>query len=424
MQLAVGSATDVGQLRSLNEDSLLVAGDLFAVADGMGGHRGGEVASARALVAFQAASTERTLESLMGAVQAANDDVLDHARSSPDLMGMGTTLCALAPLDDHRVAIVNVGDSRVYLLRDGHLFQVSEDHSFVESLVREGRLTRAQADVHPQRNVITRALGIEPYIDVDGWEAEVRTGDRFLLCSDGLFNEVTDPDIEAILVAETDPVHAAGRLIDAANAGGGRDNITCVVVDVSGIDEAVGAAAAPIGRPIEDSLTRRSTAADLDETSIDDPTLDAAPAAPTPDAASSGKQPHARRFGWRTIVFLLAIVLTFTAALVATDWYYKNTYSVGAKAGKVVIVRGPANTNILWFKPQITTTEVALAQLDDAERTTVRNGIEGLTLTQANRYVDRLEALTATTTTTTTTTSTTTSIPTTGAADTTVPPAP
>ena len=132
MRLEVGSGTDVGQLRSLNEDSLLVANGLFAVADGMGGHRGGEVASARALVAFEQSAATPTLESLMAAVQAANADVLEHARSSPELMGMGTTLCALAPLDDQRVAIVNVGDSRVYLLRGQALFQVSEDHSFVE----------------------------------------------------------------------------------------------------------------------------------------------------------------------------------------------------------------------------------------------------------------------------------------------------
>ena len=424
MRFTVGSGSDVGQLRSLNEDSLLVSDNLFAVADGMGGHRGGEVASARALEAFNSAAEERTLDALMTAVQAANRDVFEHARSTPELAGMGTTLCGLAGLDDHRVAIVNVGDSRVYLLRNEALFQVSEDHSFVETLVREGRLTRAQADVHPQRNVITRALGIEPHIDVDGWEVVVADGDRFLLCSDGLFNEVADADIESTLREVADPVEAAGRLIDAANAGGGRDNVTCVVVDISDVAPGADADLTEVGRPVTDSLTRRSSAADLDATTVDQPNLagavGAAPADTTIPAAATPPTRRPRRLTWRTVVFLLAIVATFAAALVATDWYYKNTYSVGARDGKVVIFRGPPGTDVLWFSAKVLPTDVAVSKLSDADQQQVRNGIDGLSLSEANGVVAKLEDQVAAAATTTSTTTTTTTTTTTVAVETTV----
>ncbi|MFN8049815.1 MAG: Stp1/IreP family PP2C-type Ser/Thr phosphatase [Acidimicrobiales bacterium] len=428
MRLTVGSATDVGQLRSLNEDSVLVATDLFAVADGMGGHRGGEVASARALAAFEASAGERTLEALMTAVQAANRDVFEHARTSPELTGMGTTLCAVAPLDDHRVAVVNVGDSRVYLHRAGALSQVSEDHSFVESLVRDGRLTRAQADVHPQRNVLTRALGIEQLIDVDGWEVPVRNGDRFLLCSDGLFNEVSDARIEELLTQLADPVEAAGRLVEEANAGGGRDNISCVVVDVSDVDESTAPVAADVddvvGRPIDGGIVKRTTAADIDETSLDQPSL-AAPTESAPAAAAETAAPRERRrVSWRTVAFLLAIVLVFAVALGSVDLYYRRNYSVVDRGGNVAINHGPAEKT-LWITPRLfRTTDIVVADLDATDRARIRKGYEGLTKNAATYYVDHLRPATTTTTSTTTTTvpPTTTVVPDTSVVTTVVAP--
>jgi len=406
MRLTVGSASDVGQLRTLNEDSFLVADDLFAVADGMGGHRGGEVASARALAAFAQTAGDRSLDALKVAVKAANTDVHDHARVEPELRGMGTTLCALAPLDDRRVAIVNVGDSRVYLLRGGALFQVSEDHSFVETLVREGRLTRAQADVHPQRNVITRALGIEPDIDVDGWEVAVATGDRFLLCSDGLFNEVGDVEIEALLVATPDPVETAGRLVEAANAGGGRDNITCVVVDVSEVAEPDGPLGT-VGRPI--ALEHAPAAGP-------DPTVPAGPTAAASGPASAATA-RRRRVTWRTWAFIAAIAAVFGAAAIGAVVVNNSTYAVEVRDGEVVIVRG--SDDIPFLGTTDIATGIEVAKLPRLAQNEVERGVTQSSRKEADAYVARLRSAITTTTMTTTTTTTTTV----AGATTTVPPA-
>ncbi|HNI33871.1 MAG TPA: Stp1/IreP family PP2C-type Ser/Thr phosphatase [Microthrixaceae bacterium] len=424
MRLEVGSGTDVGQVRALNEDGLLVTASLFAVADGMGGHRGGEVASARALAAFETAATEPRLETLMRAVQAANTDVYEHARSTPELAGMGTTLCALAPLDAHRVAIVNVGDSRVYLHRDRELHQISEDHSFVETLVREGRLTRAQADVHPQRNVITRALGIESHLDVDGWEVVVAAGDRFLLCSDGLFNEVDDLSLERILTEVGDPIAAAGRLVEAANTAGGRDNITCVIVDVVDVEPG-GPSPTPVGRPVGESAVRRSSAADLDETTVDEPTVRATTESTPGGSPADGTGQTARRRRrptWRTIVFLSAVVAVFAVAGVAWFLVSSNQYTVAESNGNVAIFKGPRDG--LVGREVVDEYDLPIASLDDATRRRVRSGQEFPTRALARQYADRLEDRFATTTTTSTTPATTTTVETTPAPTETTPQGP
>ena len=232
----VGSATDVGRVRSNNQDSFLVReGDLFAVADGMGGHQGGEVASALALQILGQAHDEPSTSTLVRAVRSANQAVFDKAGADPDLKGMGTTLTALADVDTRegrRLGIVNVGDSRLYRLRNDRIEQLTEDHSLVASLVRQGRITAEEAENHPQRNILTRALGIDEAVAVDSWEVEPVAGDRFLICSDGLFNEVDENRIVATLRRFEDPGDAARELVRLANDGGGRDNITAVVVDV------------------------------------------------------------------------------------------------------------------------------------------------------------------------------------------------
>lgn len=448
MRLVAGSCTDVGQVRSINEDNLLVVDGLFAVADGMGGHRSGEVASEAALARFRDSVTNRTLDELMSAVQAANREVFEQSHSAPELAGMGTTLCAVCVLDELRVGIVNVGDSRVYLLRGDEFFQISEDHSFVESLVREGRLTRAQADVHPQRNVLTRALGIESHIEVDGWEVVVYATDRFVLCSDGLFNELTDDELVAVLTTEPDPVKAAATLVAAANAGGGRDNITCVVADVVETIPQAGVAVA-------DSLTRRNSAADLDETAmgIDHPD---AVATVRPSAASAqageveessgrsrgsrkppkGRRPPrlpdgsvapseggvrvGRRFTWRTFVVLLTIVAVFVVALLGVFWYGRHTFYVGADRGQVVIYQGPPE-GVLWIDPILTEQPIKVSEIfDESQRVAVENTVEKPSFAAAQEFVnnlqlnrnpevDRTNDTTTTTSTTTTPTGSTTS---------------
>lgn len=236
IRLVAGSASLVGKVRAANEDSLLVSPDVLVVADGMGGHLAGEVASAQAVEVLATAEGHRSLVELVSAVHLANRRISDRAADDPALRGMGTTVCVAGLVDEdgEHLAILNVGDSRVYLLADGELHQLTEDHSLVETLVREGRITAAEAEVHPQRNVLTRALGVEALVLVDAWLLSPCDGDRLLLCSDGLFNELSVERITEILKDQDDPDVAARRLAAEAEAAGGRDNVTAVVADVAG----------------------------------------------------------------------------------------------------------------------------------------------------------------------------------------------
>lgn len=241
-----GAASHTGQLREINQDSFLTASGLAIVADGMGGHSGGEIASAiavqtmRSLLADRAVE-HRSLQSLTEAVRIANREILTEAATDGTLQGMGTTVCALSIIDTAaglRLGLINVGDSRAYRFYDGDLEQITEDHSLVEVLVRQGRLTPEEAQVHPQRNIVTRALGVGDQVEVDRFEVAAQLGTRYLLCSDGLFNEITDDQIATILAGVTDPDEATRTLVNAANDHGGRDNITAVIVDVVSSEDA------------------------------------------------------------------------------------------------------------------------------------------------------------------------------------------
>ena len=188
-----GAATDVGRLRSINEDSILTASPLFAVADGMGGHAGGEIASDIALTTLEErfGPEPHTTEALVQAVRAANTAIYDRALAQTNLHGMGTTLTGVALVDrdgQERLAVVNVGDSRTYVVQDGVLQQITRDHTYVEDLVAAGEITADEARFHPQRHIVTRALGIDRDVQIDAWEAAPGAGDRYLICSDGLFN--------------------------------------------------------------------------------------------------------------------------------------------------------------------------------------------------------------------------------------------
>jgi serine/threonine protein phosphatase PrpC len=224
------SKTDVGRQRHTNEDNLYDQPPLFAVADGMGGAQAGEVASEMAISEFVAerdaeAPAEQQLEQI---ALAANRKIWDLAQSDSRHAGMGTTLTA-AMVDGQQVAVGHVGDSRLYLYRDGQIERMTRDHSLVEEFVRQGKLTPEQAEKHPQRSVITRALGPENSVEVDTFRIPARDGDVYLLCSDGLSGMVSDDDMRAIL-SEDRPLDAtAARLVDAANDNGGRDNITAVL---------------------------------------------------------------------------------------------------------------------------------------------------------------------------------------------------
>lgn len=239
--LRIAAETHVGVARANNQDSYATAPGLVVVADGMGGHRGGEVASAIAAKEMIRRFDAPVLEALVTGVEHANRRILDEAAADPNLHGMGTTVVALGLIeveDGVALGAINVGDSRMYRLTGNVLEQLTEDHSLVEALVREGRITPAEAEVHPQRNIVTRALGVIEHVEVDSFHFVPKIGDRYLLCSDGLFNEVDAQTIATILATEVDPDVAVKQLVAAANQGGGRDNITTVIADIVAADEA------------------------------------------------------------------------------------------------------------------------------------------------------------------------------------------
>jgi protein phosphatase len=234
IRLKAAGATDVGNIRDSNEDDLLIVEDaLFVVADGMGGHVAGEVASREAVDAMREAyDSPGSTDDLRQAVRLANGAVWKRGSDDPSYRGMGTTVTAVAVVDGDKLAIANVGDSRTYLLRDDELIQLTEDHSFVQEAVRSGQLTRVQAESHPRRSQLTRALGVGDDVDVDVEVLEPLTGDRLLLCSDGLWDEVGDELIAMVLSGRREPEEAASELVRWAKDAGGRDNITVIVVDV------------------------------------------------------------------------------------------------------------------------------------------------------------------------------------------------
>lgn len=238
--LAAAVATDAGRVRSLNEDSALAAGTIFVVADGMGGHAAGEVASRMAAdaVARLDGRTGLRVEHLVAQVEAANQEIVRAAQDDPDRRGMGTTVAGVAVVDVGGAAhwaVFNVGDSRVYHLRaDSSLVQVSVDHSEVQELLDAGVITAEQARRHPARHVVTRSLGHDPLGGVDTWVIPREPGDRFLVCSDGLTNEVEDAEIRGVLLAVPDVGEAARELVQRARDRGGRDNITVIVVAFGG----------------------------------------------------------------------------------------------------------------------------------------------------------------------------------------------
>jgi PPM family protein phosphatase len=235
--------TDVGRQRRGNEDSSYAHAPVFVVADGMGGAQAGEVASQMVVESFvQGLPEEGTPEERLSVVvQRANRKIHDRSQSEAESAGMGTTVTA-AYLDEDSVALAHVGDSRAYLLRDGELSRLTEDHSLVEELLRGGKLTEEEALEHPQRSVITRALGIEPIVEIDTWTYPLRPGDVVLLCSDGLTSMISEQQVQDAIVQAPDLDAAADQLIDAANEAGGRDNITVVLFRVelaSGSEPAV-----------------------------------------------------------------------------------------------------------------------------------------------------------------------------------------
>ena len=315
---------------------------LFVVADGMGGHQGGEVAANLAVRAV--AKAERgSVSDLRNAVVEANRLVHETAVAQPELHGMGTTLTALAVDqhgEGHQFVVLNVGDSRVYRYRDNQLEQLTEDHSYVAELVRRGEIDDEAASVHPYRNMLTRAIGVHPDVEIDEWLIEPAVGDRFVLCSDGLTNELDDSAIAEQLANTEDPGVIAKALVAAANEHGGRDNSTVLIVDVQ-------------AEPLTDNDELREVAEDnsVDFGHKEEEPLDASASA-TGEAFEM--QPRASTIKQRSWLYdqvrislgaaLITLVLTVTtAAMVITiGWYARSGYHVDVVANHVVIQKGRA----------------------------------------------------------------------------------
>ncbi len=324
--------TDTGRQRNANEDSLFTRAPIFVVADGMGGAQAGEVASKAAAESFDRelpqAPPERVLRET---IETANRAIHDHARTDPELAGMGTTItAAIVDPESEEVAIGHVGDSRAYRLRNGKLERLTRDHSLVEEMRRKGQLTDAQAEDHPQRSIITRALGPEPEVEVDLQTVPAQAGDVFLICSDGLTTMLGDEQIAAILARATSLQAAARKLVDEANRAGGRDNITVVAFR---LEDAAAPARAPEGATLvgpsaeEAGLTatevRRRAAAD---------------AARKRREELAAKSP---RRGLRTAAKVLGALLV-VAALAYGAWYgNRQVWFLGTDdGGRVALYRG------------------------------------------------------------------------------------
>ncbi|GAA3963075.1 Stp1/IreP family PP2C-type Ser/Thr phosphatase [Actinomadura viridis] len=363
--------SDVGMLREGNEDSAYAGAHLLAVADGMGGHVGGEIASAAAISELRKLDKDLPAPELLAAlehtVKAANDNLHRIVESDPALQGMGTTLTAML-WAGNQVALVHIGDSRAYLLRDGSLFQITHDHTLVQSLVDEGRISPDEAASHPQRSLLLRALDGRGEVDPDLSLREARVGDRYLLCSDGLSGVVTAETIFQVLTDVDDPENAVRQLIDLANRGGGPDNITCVVADVvelgnqpppSGPGHAVGAAATarppevpgnPGGGQGAPADTPAGRAAQLRDTMPQPPVaVDERPpplpmnepmGTPPPGAMARPRATRgARKWAW--LIGAAGVVVVGVAAVgVVALQNIKSGYYIGQESGQVVLFRG------------------------------------------------------------------------------------
>jgi serine/threonine protein phosphatase PrpC len=387
MRLVFAAATDVGRMRKNNEDSYLSSQPVAAVADGMGGHSAGEVASAIAIEELAALGGRGPWENetaatddLKQAILRANRRIREMAASDRKLNGMGTTLVALLE-DGDMVHVANVGDSRGYLLRQGELSQVTVDHSLVQELVDDGRLSPEDAERHPQRSVITRALGIDPEVEFDLFTYKLQVGDRLLLCSDGLSDVVEPAQIRKVLLRIPSAQRAARELIGVANEQGGPDNITVIVVDA--VDEATALAAEDGG----------DTTGDLDAGS-------ATGALPPVDAGTDGARGRGGRAGRAARVaedrslakhrrlqrFLIAgiVVLLLAAALVAGRSFLFSRYFVGFDGDSVAVFQGvPGDVAGLSFSRLVERSPVSRAQVPAGYAARLEDGVQADDLADA-----------------------------------------
>ena len=393
--------SDVGLLRSTNQDSAYAGPHLLVVADGMGGAAGGDIASSIAVGTLaglddEGIGQEDALEALKDAIARAHTDIVARAHNDPELSGLGTTVTAILRADN-TIAMAHIGDSRGYLLRDGTLDQVTTDHSFVQHLVDTGRLSAADAENHPKRSMLLRVLGdIDADIPVDVSAREIRAGDRWLLCSDGLSSIVSRATLAKVLKEIADPGECANQLVALALAAGAPDNVTCLVADVIDIDKA----------PKDDQPSAASqivgAAAFKDERSKPDPSRKRAAQSSAARAAALTRtpqdQPSAKarsRRWWRPRPWVLpgvAFVLLFGGSFAAYAWT-QSQYYVGDHDGAVAIYRGiPQSLGPIHLSSLVTAdTGLSMSDLAPYERDRIRATIRRSSLDGARAVITDLE---------------------------------
>jgi protein phosphatase len=407
--LRSGSATDTGLVRSVNQDLAVETGTLFAVADGMGGHAGGEVAARLAVDTLtRAFGTKPTGAGLSEAVTEANRVVFEHSLDNPELRGMGTTLTAAALVnEDDRdvIALVNVGDSRSYRYHDGQLSQITVDHSLAEEMVRSGELSESEAAVHPHRHILTRALGVADDVSVDLWRIQPARGDRFVLCSDGLTNELDEPQIAEVLDTVPDPQIAADLLVRAARTHGGSDNITVVVVDVvvGEADEADVPAVAAVAADFQSALPDEEAPAPLGAS--DRPEAEDVEILPGPEPLKpkfrdrwrarrkARRAARGRRLiTFRVVLFVVLLAAVLYAAFFAVRWYDTNAYYVQVSNNELMIYHGRIGGGLLYKPVVVERTRVTTADVPPYTISQLQSGVQEDSLKAAQAYVANLVA--------------------------------
>ena len=391
-----------GKVRSNNQDSGYAGSNLFAVADGMGGHAGGDVASSLAIAELE--GTDRPFESTSAAERALRDAIADAATKlidtvhlRPELAGMGTTVSALVMVDDYAV-IAHIGDSRIYLYRDGALTQITTDHTFVQRLVDSGRITPEEARYHPRRSVLMRVLGdMDPDPELDTFIMPTQPGDRWLLCSDGLSGVVDDQHTAKALGLGLAPGRTADNLLKQALDGGAPDNVTIVLVDVggqhpifSGTPTIVGSASNPIGIEVPAARPGRTSWLHPNRQAANEPTH-FEPAAEFLEELieEDRRRVRRRRVGW--IVGLILVLGLIAVALYGGYQWTQTRYFVGGDEDTVVIFRGiQQDIGPISLSTPYEDTDIPLDSLSDFARATVQQTISASSLEDARRIVNSI----------------------------------
>ncbi|MET8142995.1 Stp1/IreP family PP2C-type Ser/Thr phosphatase [Sphaerisporangium sp. NPDC005288] len=405
--LRYAARSDVGLLREGNEDSAYASPRLLAVADGMGGHAHGEVASSVAITAMSSLDRDASGGDLLSAIEAAvrdaNRKLHEMVGRDPSLKGMGTTLTAML-WSGTRVALVHVGDSRAYLLRNGELYQITHDHTLVQSLVDDGRITQEEAASHPQRSILLRALDGSGEVDPDLSLREAQINDRYLLCSDGLSSVVSAETLHHTLTTVDEPDQVVRQLIDLANRGGGPDNITCIVADVVEIEEGqvVAGDAAVVGaagsnrlrsQPPDTPAGRASTITAPQPVIVDDDLDDEPAGGPAANAVAAPRRVKRRR-AWPMAV----VVVGLLAVAVGGGGYFgyrwtQDQYYVGAKGDELVLFRGVDTTiGPIQLNSVAQSTGLSVSSIPEPEREQVRRGIPVADLQAGTTKINDLKA--------------------------------